>query len=157
VVEHWLIMRRDRWRSLVRELARRGSGRRESGAFLLGSGSTVRRVLLFDDLDPGCLTGAISIRGTAFGRLWTFCRQEGLQVLGDVHTHPGKDVRQSEIDRRNPMVARAGHIALIVPSFAQGSSSPADVGLHRYLGQHRWESHLGSDAASRLKLPWWTR
>ncbi len=65
---------------MISELARRGQGRRESGAFLLadrdGPPTTVTRVVYLDDLDPNCLTGGISFDGLAYSKLWDICDAE---------------------------------------------------------------------------------
>lgn len=149
---------RRRWKRLIRELAERGQGWRESGAFLLAKpGRHGRRVvdwILFDDLDPGSLNGSVSIRGQAFTRLWKSCRERGVKVIADVHTHPGHGVGQSSIDAANPMVARGGHVGLIVPSFARGRIRRRDVGFHVYRGDRSWDAFHGEDAAERLRLTW---
>jgi proteasome lid subunit RPN8/RPN11 len=147
------------WRKLTRELARRGRGERESGAFLLGcaKGSTTRvaRWIPFDDLDPEALNGAISIRGEAFNKLWELCRENGLRVLADVHTHPGTHVHQSQTDESNPMVAQRGHVAIILPRFAQGRQRLEELGLHVYNGDGAWKSYLDEEARRRVRLRWW--
>lgn len=141
------------WVQMVSELARRAGGIRESGAFLLAStdpGSrSVTSLAYYDDLDPDALDGGVSLYAPAFGRLWSLCAAQGLRVVGDVHTHPGRFTQQSHIDRDNPMVARIGHIALIVPNLAAGVVKPVDVGVHRYLGDAGWSSSFGREA-SRL-------
>ena len=137
----------------MRELRSRGDGNRESGAFLLGvrggDGRTVKRVVYYDDLDAHSLTGGISMSGFAFSRLWDICDVEGLRVLGDVHTHPGPWVEQSGIDSSNPMIAKAGHVAVILPNFASGPAVPVRAGVHVYDG-HRWASFFEGQAAERL-------
>lgn len=154
-----LTISRGTWRRLVAELAARGRGERESGAFLLARlGRYPRRVaatVYFDDLHPQALNGAVSIPGSAFGRLWDLCAERGMTVVGDVHTHPGKGVAQSDIDAANPMVAARGHVAVILPHFALRSPEPRDAGIHVYLGDHRWTSAFGDDAAALLRLTWW--
>lgn len=159
-------MSRRQWRRLTADLARRGEGVRESGAFLLARRDRARRDVVawiaFDELDPGCLNGAISIRGEAFARLWDLCRKRGLRVIADVHTHPDSSVHQSPIDEANPMVASRGHVAVIVPRFAGGQIRAQDVGFHVYTGKRSWESSLGGEAARRLRigrrwLPRWAR
>lgn len=141
------------WASMLSELERRGAGFRESGAFLLASSRSdarrVERVVYFDDLDPTCLVGSIHLSGDAYPRLWDLCAQHSLRVIADVHTHPGTSVRQSSIDAANPMISRRGHVALIVPSFAQSMVRPTDVGVHLYLGAAGWTSSF-RDAAARL-------
>jgi proteasome lid subunit RPN8/RPN11 len=146
-----------RWRRLIAELARRGRGERESGAFLLArpAGRRVAGFVFFDDLDPDALTGAISIRGEAFGRLWAICAERGMRVIADVHTHPGSGVAQSHVDAANPMIAKCGHLGIIVPQFAQHSRDPRDAGVHVYRGDHRWTSAFGDDAVTLVRRTWW--
>ncbi|MCY4107699.1 MAG: hypothetical protein OXG11_01565 [Chloroflexi bacterium] len=148
-------MKRKQWRVLIKELSRRGEGRRESGAFLMAprsKKSLVTRIEYYDDLDPRCLTGNIHFHGLAFSKLWDICEIENLVVVADVHTHPGAFVHQSTIDAENPMVARVGHIALIVPHLATRSVSPRQLGVHQYLGDEGWTSWFGREAAARIGI-----
>jgi proteasome lid subunit RPN8/RPN11 len=146
-------MRRGDWDSMVAELGRRGRGTRESGAFLLaersGDRRTVTRIVYLDDLDPNCLTGGIDLDGRAYSKLWDICDAEGRVVIGDVHTHPGRGVHQSEIDAENPMVAQKGHVALIIPDLAMHAANPHEVGVHRYDGRG-WRTWTGEAAAQQL-------
>jgi proteasome lid subunit RPN8/RPN11 len=141
------------WLAMIEELARRGHGTRESGAFLLaaveGHPRTVIRVVYFDDIDPNCLTGGIAIDGLAFSRLWDICEADDLRVVADIHTHPTRNVHQSSIDAANPMVAQAGHVAVIVPSFARGGIELRHAGVHLYDGA-RWKTWTGRAAVRRL-------
>lgn len=147
------------WRSLIAQLCRRGAGRHEAGAFLLaandGDQHTVRDVLYFDDLDPHSLGRSIHIGGLAFSRLWDFCDAGGLMVAADVHTHPASWVGLSMIDAANPMVARVGHVAIIVPAFARSPVTTRDIGVHLYLGAAGWTSWAGPQAARRVKVGRW--
>ena len=150
-----LWMRATVWEAMIGELARRGEGRRESGAFLLGRRGgdprRVTRVVYLDDLDPCCLTGAIEFDGLAYSKLWDLCDAADLRVIGDIHTHPGAGVHQSAIDAANPMIAQAGHVAVIVPHFADGPIKSRDVGVHRYDGAG-WQTWTGKAAARRLRV-----
>lgn len=145
------------WATGVAELARRGGGRRESGAFLLGAEDlrgvrTIGRFVYYDDLEPDCLdTGCVVFQGAGYGPLWEACRLSSLRVVADVHTHPYLPY-QSDLDRRHPMVAVAGHIALIVPQFALGGSSPDDLGIYEYLGDHEWLDRSHERAAGFFVL-----
>jgi proteasome lid subunit RPN8/RPN11 len=152
--QHALLrMRRRDWEPMIAELGRRGRGSRESGAFLLadrvGHRRTVTQVVYLDDLDPACLTGGIELDGRAYSKLWDICDAEQRTVIGDAHTHPGRCVRQSDIDAQNPMVAQKGHVALIIPDFAGRAVHPREVGVHQYDG-HSWQTWTGNDAAQRL-------
>jgi hypothetical protein len=131
------------WWQLIRQLRFRGRGEHESGAFLLGQVNSrlVSRFICYDDLDQFALcTGIITLHARGFSRLWDLCQKEHVRVLADVHTHPTGWTDQSESDRTHPMVAQIGHVALIVPHFAKGNSySLRGVGVHEYLGDHRWK------------------
>lgn len=151
-----LRMKAQQWHELGEELGRRSGGTRETGAFLLGQrrGRT-RRVItavFYDDLDPNCLRGDIHLAGSAYGPLWELCRSEGITVVADVHTHGGTGVAQSSIDAANPMIATRGHLAVIVPHLAQQRYTPAEVGIHEYLGEEGWRTWKGKHAARRVHL-----
>ncbi|MBS0641740.1 MAG: hypothetical protein JSS43_17900 [Proteobacteria bacterium] len=130
---------------MLRALRARGhSASRESGAFLLGhrEDGTARIVdfILYDDVDPHALdSGIVRFDGRYYGDLWEICRQRGLNVVADVHVHPG-DSGQSASDRAHPMISRAGHIALIIPDFARGPVRKERIGIYRYLGGKQWHS-----------------
>lgn len=147
------------WKELIAELGRRAAGVREAGAFLLARADddrrTVVRVVYFDDVDPDCLTGGITMHSTGFDALWSICNAEGLRVVADVHTHPGEFVSQSAIDRANPMIATAGHVAIIVPDLASRLPSARECGVHTYNGAHEWDKALDSQAARALYIGRW--
>lgn len=124
------------------ELYRRSERRHEAGVFLLGRVRGKRREVIdavyYDELDPRAYaTGVCVLHAAAFAKLWAICRERGLTVVGDIHTH-GPDVGQSESDRTNPMVAISGHIAIIVPNLAAPPVSPGAIGIYEYQGNHRW-------------------
>src|SRR5439155_25402816 len=108
--DHRLACAPSLWNAGLAELHRRGAGQRESGAFLLGERvrqrgverRRVQRFAYYDDLDPNSLdTGIVVFDGSGFGPLWQLCREARLEVVADVHTHPGVAGR-SHADRRNP-------------------------------------------------------
>src|SRR5687767_9176431 len=108
--EHLIACRASIWHACLRELALRGGGYRESGAFLLGverqaavrPRREIRRFVCYDDLDPCSLdSGIIDFDGVGYNPLWALCRSTGLKVVADVHTHPGPAF-QSHSDKRNP-------------------------------------------------------
>lgn len=146
------------WWRLIGELRRRGQGRRESGAFLLGvrrgQRACVHDFLCYDDLDSNALDqGYVTLHSRGLKALWAQCRARRLDVVADVHTHPGSDTRQSALDRRHPMIPVPGHVALIVPNFAMTSRWRLDgVGIHEYL-DGGWKLHVAPQ--SRLHLSWW--
>lgn len=151
-------IRRGRWNDLIIELRARAGGVRESGAFLLATRRRPRRVVdvvYFDDLDPNSLTGGVSLPSAAFAELWDYCSTHNMRVVADVHTHPGDFVAQSDIDRSNPMIAKKGHIAIIVPHLARRPSTPRHCGVHEYLGDHRWNSVYRRGVRRHLRVGRW--
>jgi len=146
------------WRSLVAELATRGGGRRESGAALLAKQdepTMVTRIVYFDDVDGRSLRGGIDVRFEGMVALTDICRRDGLTVIADAHTHPGIWVGQSRIDQAHPMVALPGHIALILPNFAQGKVRFREVGVHEYRGEAGWIAHTHESASQRFRIGRW--
>lgn len=132
------------WKQLIKELKTRGKGKRETGAFLLGPkyGNTITEFICYNDLDPHAFdSGIIIFDGDGFIPLWKRCAEQELRVLADVHTHPGLWTGQSSSDREHPMIAQAGHIALIVPCFAQKRRQRLKgVGIYEFLGEGKWKA-----------------
>lgn len=153
-VSRWL------WRRLILDLRRRGQGLRESGAFLLGKAAarnrTITSYLCYDDVDREAYQrGAIAFHASGYAALWRHCRTHDLDVLADIHSHPGPHVQQSQIDRRNPMLPVAGHTALIVPHFADTPwHMLRGVGIYEYLGDLEWRDHTAI-SPRRVALKWW--
>jgi proteasome lid subunit RPN8/RPN11 len=140
----------DFYRQLIRDLARSGRGVKESGAFLLGTVEPIRRItdyLLYEEIAPqtALMHDYVALTGTDMAAAWDACRAKGLQVVADIHTHPGAPV-QSVSDRAHPIVSIAGHVAVIVPDFAVHGTETKDLGVHLFLGNGRWESYF-SDVA----------
>ena len=147
------------WKQGLMELKQRGDGKRESGAFLLGKNFGERRVIkgftFYDDLDPHCLdTGIVVFDGTYYSHLWQLCREQELEVVADVHTHP-EQAQQSSSDRAHPMIPKAGHIAVIVPNFAQHACHLSELGIYEYQGNHGWQDHSGQDARKFFYIGLW--
>jgi proteasome lid subunit RPN8/RPN11 len=143
------------WKQLISDLARTGRGIKESGAFLLGSmapNRTVTEYLLYSDIAPDSQhVNYVLLRGRHMAKVWDICEQKGLRVVADIHTHPGVPI-QSTSDRENPIVSIKGHIALIVPNFAQGVVLPSSLGFHEFQGQGVWHSWFRAQAAGLLRI-----
>lgn len=147
---------------LMAELARRGRGIRESGAFLLcgasgdqascGEWQRVTAIAYYDELDPDCLTGAITFTGDGYTALTATCRRDGLQIVADIHTHPGRWVGQSHTDAAHPMVALPGHVAIIAPHYARRAVKLTDLGVHHYHGNGQWTARYHDDIETVLRV-----
>ncbi len=156
-----LVCRKSVWRDGAAELRRRTNGHtRESGAFLLGQkGARTRRIrkfIFYDDIDPSCLrNGIVEINGRKLGALWQQCRETGLDVVADIHVHPG-GYQQSSSDQSNPIMAEVGHLALILPDFVCRQTLPGGIGMFEYLGGRRWADHSPKGGAF-FHVGWWPR
>lgn len=148
------------WRTLVAELERRGGSRHEAGAFLLGTITGERRrasdIVYYDDLDARAYASGICVLDSnAFARLWAICRERGQTVVADVHTHPGA-ARQSHSDRTNPMIARTGHVAVILPDYARAPVDLSRIGVFEYRGAHSWDDRSPVRGHRFLNLSRWS-
>lgn len=145
------------WWRLIRDVRVRGAGGRESGAFILGkhSASADRATCyaLYDDLDPQALeTGIVVMRSVGFCALWKLCRELQLDVVADVHTHSNQWPCQSEADRMNPMISEPGHLALILPRYAQQAFwNLRGIAAYEYAGDYRWTDYR-QHRAERFRL-----
>jgi proteasome lid subunit RPN8/RPN11 len=157
---HRISCARTLWMRILAELAHRGEGRHEAGAFLLGGKElgrrTVEDVIYYDELEADAYSAGVCIlHGDAFAKLWAHCRQKHMTVVGDVHTHLGVAM-QSDADRTNPMIARAGHIAVIVPNFARGAIEHEELGVYEYSGGHEWQDNSGARARRFFYVGFWS-
>jgi proteasome lid subunit RPN8/RPN11 len=143
---------------LISDLAASGAGVKEAGAFLLGDcgDSRCRRVksyLMYDVIAPGSSRAHdyVALTGEEMAAAWNYCYRAGLQVVADVHTHPGWPT-QSHSDRANPIVSVPGHVALIVPFYALSEPKPRDLGVHLFMGEGLWRSMFDCEAEGALRL-----
>jgi hypothetical protein len=141
------------WLAGAAELKRRTlSGRRESGAFLIGEAppkgpKIIRAFVYYDDLDPHAFdSGIVHFNGNKLPRLWEICRERRYRVVADVHVHPGH-YGQSASDKADPVMPRDGHFAFILPDYAASSVIPGGIGQYEYLGNGKWIDHSHAPAA----------
>jgi hypothetical protein len=151
-----LHLTRSLWLELTTGLHHRTEGFHESGAFLLGHKcDDYRRALtlvFYDELDPRAYESGICIlHAAAFTDLWSRCAELDMTVVADAHVH-GRRARQSRSDRENPMIARPGHIALILPLMARAPVRRWAVGYYEYLGDHQWHAHGGCQVSRVLRI-----
>ena len=133
------------WVKLNKELRAHSSNIRESGAFLLSNlnSSKVCLYILYHELDPDSSNqGFIHFKSEGYTRLWEICKRKRLKVIADVHTHPGRNINQSELDMKHPMIFLKNHVALIIPFFARKKIlTLSSVGIYEYLGDFNWKKY----------------
>jgi proteasome lid subunit RPN8/RPN11 len=158
--EHRLNCHPALWRQLTRELDLRGGRQHEAGAFLLGTRIGDKRkvadIVFYDDLDQNAYSSGVCVlHGEAFAKLWAICREKRLTVVADVHTHPGQAF-QSHSDKTNPMVAREGHIAIIIPDFSAPPVERHRIGIFEYRGGHQWDDRSPARGRKFLYSGYWS-
>jgi hypothetical protein len=151
-----LHLKRSLWLELTSELHSRTEAFHESGAFLLGQKFEDHRraqaIIYYDELDPFAYeSGVCVLHAAAFSELWGRCAALNMTVVADAHVH-GRRAGQSRSDRENPMIARPGHIALILPLMARAPVRRWSVGYYEYLGDHKWNAHGGCQVSRVLKI-----
>lgn len=130
------------WDATIEGLAKRSSGRKESACIWAGERKaqwTVKDLIFLDDL-PGT-QGYRKYHKTpreAVNVLFKMLRDKGLQIIADIHTHPGYWVDLSLIDRESPIEYRVGLLAVVFPNFARLPMDIEKVGFHEYLGKSQW-------------------
>ena len=148
------------WAALMAHLREQGAGVRESGAFLLGrktdAGRIVQRFVPYEHLQHDAFSNDyVSLKADSFAKLWEVCRATDMTVVADVHTHPGA-AWQSHSDRTNPMIARAGHVAVILPDYAQSPVDLSRIGVFEYRGAHAWDDRSPARGQRFLNLSRWS-
>jgi hypothetical protein len=132
------------WQQLVHDLRARGGNKRESGAVLLAKNASreIVHFICYDDLDPHAFdSGIVRFDSSGFVPLWKICHEQSMSVVADVHTHPDKWTGQSSSDQGHPIIHQIGHIAMIIPYYAQKDhASLRGIGLYEYRGGHEWKT-----------------
>ena len=109
---------------------------------------------------------AIEMRGASdvakrahqsIGQIFRFAIPRGLASRNPAaaHTHPA-EAFQSSSDKANPMVAQAGHIAIIIPNFARSPVQPRHLRIYEYCGQHEWTDRSPSLAPDYFYTGMWS-
>lgn len=131
------------WQATVKGLGARSEGRHETACVWTGhrlpEAWSIEAIMFLDDL-PGT-TGLPRQHRTprsALDVLFAELRKRELQIIADVHTHPGSWVGLSPVDQSHPIEYRLGLLAVVIPHYARVPVSLADAGIHEYLGAHRW-------------------
>lgn len=146
------------WEETMGGLAARSQGVREAACIWAGTRASdtcrASEVLFLDDL-PGAIGHARSHRTPrqALEALFSHLRLKGLQIIADIHTHPGSWVGLSSEDRKHPIEFRVGLVAIIIPHFAQMAVKLTEAGVHEYLGQQRWRQLPPAEIRQRFTIP----
>ena len=149
---HIVRIKSDLWKLTWEGLSKRSDGRIESLCIWAGQRSpdvsVVTEVIFLDGIE-GVEGFALFHRITreATAQIFAILKDKGLQIVADVHTHPGDWVGLSDTDREHPLEYRVGFISIVLPYFGRTDPMQEDIGMHRYEGNHQWH-HM--DEAEKL-------
>lgn len=84
-------------------------------------------------------------------RLNVLLYKEGLTLLGQIHSHPGR-AYHSETDDRYAIATTVGCLSLVVPDFARAPFRILDCATYRLDGRGRWAAVPSRDAARLIVM-----
>ena len=145
------------WKLTWEGLCQRSDGRIESLCIWAGQRSpdvsVVTEVIFLDGIE-GVEGFEFFHRITreATAHIFSILKDKGLQIIADVHTHPDEWVGLSETDREHPLEYRVGFISIVLPHFGRSEPRTADIGMHRYEGNHQWHELNEVEKSNALEL-----
>lgn len=93
--------------------------------------------------------GSVFVAAGEFGRCAKRARSAGLQILAQVHSHPGTCCHHSDGDDKLIILPFEGMLSVVVPEFAAREVTLAECGVHQY--QHgTWCLCSGDSVRDRL-------
>jgi hypothetical protein len=125
----------ERSRRLLRSFAPSGSKATEGVVYWFGFETPVASIvttLLVPDADVSW--GCISTSAVANAQVLTSVVGTPLVLIGQAHSHPGSDVRHSDVDDRQTFPRFEGAISVVVPCFARRKFDLGKCGVHRFAG-----------------------
>ena len=131
-----------------------GAGDREFAAFLYGTrGAADRPDIVHGLVVPDQARGArsYSVSADAVAGASGVTRARGWVAVGQLHSHPGRDVEHSWYDDENAISTRI--VSIVVPGYARGPADPRSwldaAGVHEF--QDGWW-HLLTGSARRRRV-----
>ncbi len=153
-----LTLSRDFYATLMQGLRARGADGCEAAAVIAGSVDARnlygQLLVWFDELeeDASASYGHVWMSEHAKLRLYERVSASGLSIVATVHTHPGRWVGLSAIDRENQISGRIGVWSLIVPHFAAHDAvDPITCGAHIRM-RRGWLSLTPAEISQQLVL-----
>ncbi|WP_420128123.1 hypothetical protein [Longimicrobium sp.] len=93
----------------------------------------------------------VEVDGDELLRLNVWLYDNGLQLVTQLHAHPG-EAYHSETDDRYPIMAQAGGLSLVLPDFAVRPFDVRDLAAHRLLPGRGWIRLSGAEIETLLKV-----
>jgi hypothetical protein len=120
------------------------AGRLEGSRFLVTEACIPRQHAL-TDMQSGV---GVAIDGDELFRLNVWLHKAGLQMIAQIHSHPGSAYHSSTDDALS-VVTRAGALSIVVPYFAAGAFDLSRISVHRLTRGGGWK-HLSTKEVKEL-------
>ena len=125
----------ERSRGLLKSFARPGSEATEGVVYWFGFETPLASfVTTLMVPDAKASWGCISTSAVANAEVLTSIVGTPLGLIGQAHSHPGSDVRHSDVDDRQTFPRFEGAISVVVPYFARRKFDLGTSGVHRFVG-----------------------
>lgn len=97
-------------------------------------------------------SGSFKTSSLANAEMISFLAEHGLELLAQVHSHPGTFVDHSPGDITGALMPYENFLSIVVPNYArQGLRPLAVLGIHRY-EEGEFRRLVGSDVSTTFKI-----
>ncbi|HEX6370893.1 MAG TPA: hypothetical protein VF006_18385 [Longimicrobium sp.] len=93
----------------------------------------------------------VEVDGDELLRVNVWLYDNGLQLVAQLHAHPG-EAYHSDTDNTYPIMTQAGGLSLVLPDFAVRPFDVRDLAAHRLLPGCGWVRLTEAEAATLLKV-----
>jgi proteasome lid subunit RPN8/RPN11 len=107
----------------------------EGIAYLLGQTNSATTIVI-GAIRPEARTavGSFSVTSIAMARIVRKATDAGLQVIGQIHTHPGQ-AYHSDGDEDGARIVYDGYVSIVVPDYGRRLPSLAEAAFYFYRGE----------------------
>lgn len=122
------------------------AGIREGNTFL------VKRTII-PQQDAGSIEDGLIyvVRGEELHRIALELFDSGMQLIAQIHSHPG-EAYHSQTDDAYPIVTVTGGISVVVPNFAEGGLNLTEWAVYRFLPETGWTELNQTKKETLIKL-----
>lgn len=116
-------------------IAQERDNREEGISYLIGLTDTIT-TLAISAMKPRAITtwGSFSVDQTAMAEIVRKACDHGLQVVGQVHTHP-KEAFHSDGDEHGARIRYSGYVSIVIPEYGRQLPRLDGVATYMYIGK----------------------
>jgi len=123
------------------------AGRLEGSQFLVTQAFVPRQHALIDTRSGV----GVAIDGDELFRLNVWLHKAGLQLIAQIHSHPGSAYHSSTDDDMS-VVTRVGALSIVVPDFAAGVFDLSTIAVHRLAKDGGWKKLSKKEVKQLLQI-----